>query len=190
MSEFSGPHFDAASVPADMEALPRPIRTERLVLRRLTEDDAEFVYRLQSEPPFRRYIGDRGVHSVEDGRKYILKGPAESYRRYHFGLLLVQLAASGEPIGMSGLVKRVALTDVDLGFAFLSEHGSKGYAYEAAVALLRHASDVVGLRRVVAITSLDNGNSMRLLGKLGFRFERRVRLVGDTEELNLFALSL
>jgi RimJ/RimL family protein N-acetyltransferase len=166
------------------------IETQRLVLRQLTTEDAAFLFRLLNEPSFLRYIGDRGVRSLEDARRYILKGPADSYRRYTFGLFLTELKSDGTPVGMCGLVKRIALTDVDLGFAFLPEFWSRGYAVEAATAVMDYARDTIGLRRVVAITSLDNAGSMRLLGKLGFRFERRIRLVGDEEELNLFATRL
>lgn len=172
------------------DALLEAIETQRLVLRQLTPDDAAFLFRLLNEPSFLRYIGDRGVRSLEDARNYILKGPMESYRRYGFGLLLTQLKSDGTAIGMCGLVKRIALTDVDLGFAFLPQFWSQGYAVEAATALLDHAKEEVGLKRLVAITSLDNGGSMRLLGKLGFAFERRITLVGDDQELNLFALRL
>lgn len=166
------------------------IETQRLVLRRFTTEDAAFLLRLLNEPSFLRYIGDRGVLSLEDARRYILKGPVDSYRRYHFGLFLTELKSDGTPVGMCGLVKRIALTDVDLGFAFLPEFWSRGYAVEAATAVMDYAGATIGLKRVVAITSLDNAGSMRLLGKLGFRFERRIRLVGDEEELNLFATRL
>ena len=173
-----------------MDLPERVIETQRLVLRQLTADDAAFLFRLLNEPSFLRYIGDRGVRSLEDARKYILKGPVESYRRYGFGLLMTQLKSDGTAIGMCGLVKRISLTDVDLGFAFLPEFWSQGFAVEATTALLDDAKEVVGLKRLVAITSLDNAGSMRLLAKLGFVFERRIRLVGDAEELNLFAVQL
>jgi ribosomal-protein-alanine N-acetyltransferase len=166
------------------------IETQRLVLRQLTIEDAAFLFRLLNEPSFLRYIGDRGVRSLEDARRYILNGPVDSYRRYNFGLFLTELKSDGTPIGMCGLVKRIALTDVDLGFAFLPEFWSQGYAAEAAAAVMEYARDTIGLKRVVAITSLDNAGSMRLLGKLGFRFERRITLVGDDQELNLFAVQL
>lgn len=166
------------------------IETPRLVLRQFATQDAAFLFRLLNEPSFLRYIGDRGVRSLEDARKYILKGPVDSYRRYNFGLFLTESKSDGTAIGMCGLVKRIALTHVDLGFAFLPEFWSQGYAVEAATAVMDYARDTIGLKRVAAITSLDNAGSMRLLGKLGFMFERRIRLVGDAEELNLFATQL
>ena len=66
-----------------------PIETTRLTLRRLTEDDAEFIVGLLNEPSFLQFIGDRGVRTLDDARAYIRKGPIASYERFGFGLLLV-----------------------------------------------------------------------------------------------------
>ncbi|MGH8721280.1 MAG: GNAT family N-acetyltransferase [Burkholderiales bacterium] len=86
---------------------------------------------------------------------------------------------------MCGVLKRDALPDPDIGFSFLPEHWSQGYALESARAVMRHAREVLGLGRIVAITTKDNEPSIRLLEKLGFRFERMIPM-GD-EELRLFA---
>lgn len=161
--------------------------TERLRLRRLTADDAGFILRLLNEPSFIQFIGDRGVRTEEGARSYILNGPAASYEKNGFGLYLVEVKESGAPAGMCGLIKRDALEDVDIGFAFVPEHWSRGYALEAASAVMSHAREVLGLRRVVAITNSDNWSSIRLLEKLGFQFERMIRLSAGEPELKLFA---
>ena len=164
------------------------LETERLVLVRLSKDDARFLLELLNEPSFLRFIGDKGVRTEADARRYVETGPLASYERFGFGLLRVELKESGEPIGMCGLLKRDALPDVDVGFAFLPRFWSKGYAFESASAVLAHARDALGLRRVLAITSPDNEASIRLLGKLGFRFERMARVPEDGPEVRLFAL--
>ena len=171
------------------EPLAAHLETERLVLRRLSRGDAPFLLELLNEPSFLRYIGDKGVRTEADARRYVETGPLASYERFGFGLLRVELKESGEPIGMCGLLKRDALPDVDVGFAFLSRFWSKGYAFESASAVLAHARDALGLRRVLAITSPDNVASIRLLGKLGFRFERMARVPEDGPEVRLFALA-
>jgi len=171
------------------EPLAAHLETERLVLRRLSRGDAPFLLELLNEPSFLRYIGDKGVRTEADARRYVETGPLASYERFGFGLLRVELKESGEPIGMCGLLKRDALPDVDVGFAFLPRFWSKGYAFESASAVLAHARDALGLRRVLAITSPDNEASIRLLGKLGFRFERMARVPEDGPEVRLFALA-
>lgn len=163
------------------------LETPRLTLRRLTTGDAAFMLRLLNEPSFIRYIGDRGVRTAAEAREYLLGGPIRSYRQLGFGLYMVELKEGRVPSGICGLVKRDTLPDVDIGFAFLPEFWSQGYALEAASAVMTQARISLGLRRVLAITSQDNDGSARLLGRLGFAFERLVRLSEDEPELRLFA---
>ena len=162
------------------------IRTERLVLRRLELTDAGFILELLNEPSFHRFIGDKGVRNLGDAREYISKGPIDSYERNGFGLYAACLR-DGTPVGICGLVKRHGLADVDVGFAFLSRYGSKGYAVESSSAVLMHARQVLHLQRVVAITAAENRRSIAVLEKIGLKFERTIRLEADPEELKLFA---
>lgn len=162
------------------------LETERLILRRMTTGDAAFILELLNEPSFVRFIGDRGVRTLEDARRYILEGPVYSYERNGFGLYLVELKDGRAPAGMCGLVKRDALPDADVGFAFLPAYWSKGYALESASAVLAYARDVLGMGRVVAITDPENEASARLLGKMGLRFDRMIRLSAEGPEVRLF----
>jgi RimJ/RimL family protein N-acetyltransferase len=164
--------------------------TDRLVLRRLTVEDAPFILRLLNEPSFIQHIGDRGVRNLADAQQYILSGPIASYERHGFGLFLAELRETRVPIGICGLLKREALDEVDVGFAFVPESWSKGYAYEAVVGALAYARDAHHLKRIVAITSSDNVASINLLVKLGFYFDRMVLMPDDKDEVKLFARSL
>jgi len=163
------------------------LETERLALRELNEGDAAFVLELLNEPGWLRFIGDRGIRTEEAAREYIANGPMAMYRRLGFGLYAVVRKSDGVALGVSGLIKRETLEDVDIGFAFLERHGGAGYAVEAADAVMSHAREVLGLKRVVAITSVDNDKSIRLLEKVGLRFEKLIRLAGDDEDIKLFA---
>lgn len=162
------------------------LETERLVLSRIGEGDEEFVIHLLNDPAFLRYVGDKGVRDADGARHYIQTGPVASYKRFGFGLYKVLLKNSGEPIGMCGLLKRETLEDVDVGFAFLPEFRSKGYAMESASAVMRQGREKFGLSRIVAITSPDNVSSSRLLGRLGMQFERTISFPGEQAELSLF----
>jgi RimJ/RimL family protein N-acetyltransferase len=166
------------------------VETDRTTLRRLSVDDAEFIVELLNDPSFIRNIGDKGVRSPDDARDYILNVPVASYERFGFGLCLVELRETGESMGICGLLKRDTLDDADLGFAFLPKYRSQGYAAESAQAVVAHARQSIGLERVMAITLPDNQRSIRLLEKLGFKFEKLVRLSDDAEELMLFAREL
>ncbi len=163
------------------------LETERLSLKHLTTGDAEFLIELLNDPSFIRNIGDRGVRTVQDAHAYVQNGPAASYAKNGFGLDLVILKDTGEPIGICGLIKRPTLDDVDIGYAFLPRHWSKGYAVEAASAVKQYAQDIIGLKRLVAIVDPLNLGSIRVLEKIGFTFEKMVKLSADDIELKLFA---
>jgi RimJ/RimL family protein N-acetyltransferase len=161
--------------------------TERILIRRMHEGDAAFIVELVNDPAWIRYIGDNGVRTLSDAERYIRNGPVAMYAERGFGLYLVALKASAEPIGICGLIKREGLPDVDLGFAFLPRYRGRGYAREASLAVMAYARGVLGLSRIVAIVSQDNVPSCRLLESLGFRREGRVRLNADATELALYA---
>jgi RimJ/RimL family protein N-acetyltransferase len=168
--------------------MEKVLETDRLILRKLAVEDSAFILELVNDPLWLRFIGDRGVRTLEDAQAYILKGPVAMYARLGFGLYLVEHKRDGIPLGMCGLIKRDALEDVDLGFAFLPAYRAQGYAYESAAAVLAYGQSAFGLKRIVAITSPDNDRSARLLEKLGFIFEKMIQL-SDDDEVKLFALN-
>lgn len=162
------------------------LETKRLILRHFCIDDAGFIIRLLNEPSFIRYIGDKGVRTGEDAKQYLLSGPIDSYDRFGYGLNMVELKESGEPIGMCGLVRREDLDDADIGFALLEQHWSQGYAAESAEAVMRQARETLNLQRIVAIVAPDNHSSIKLLEKIGLTFERMIRRGDDNKELKFF----
>lgn len=165
------------------------LQTERLELLQLTEADAPFILDLLNSPGWLRYIGDRGVRTIEDAKAYIQNGPAVSYAKNGFGLYLVRLK-NGQSIGLCGLIRRDTLPHIDIGFAFLPDYSGRGYGFEASQAVIREAQYMFGLERLVAITDQENMISIALLHKLGFQFERLIPLNPDLPELSLFGLDL
>lgn len=163
--------------------------TPRLSLDRFAPEDAPFVLALLNDPAWLRFIGDRGIRTQDGARDYILNGPMAMYARDGFGLWKTSLRDNRVPIGMAGLIKRPALDDVDLGFAFLPAYRKHGYGREAADACIGYARDVLKLSRLVAIVSADNADSLRLLAALGFAFERVIEIKpGDPVQLHALAL--
>lgn len=162
------------------------LETERLSLRELSTEDAGFILRLLNEPSFISNIGDRGVRTLEDARSYLLTGPLASYHRHGFGIWRLALKTGDTPIGICGLLQREMLEHADLGYALLPEFWSQGYAGEACAAVMAHARAVLGLPRLLAVVNEDNTRSIRLLEKMGFRCEGKVRLAEDEQEILLF----
>lgn len=165
------------------------LETDRLILRHQTTQDAAFILELLNDPSWIQNIGDRGVRTLDDARKNIIEVPMKAYAQLGFGFYLTELKEGGIPLGICGLAKRDFMEDVDIGFAFLPRYWGKGYAYEAASAVMDYAKDVIGLKRIAAITAIDNQASAKLLEKLGLQFEGIIPYAGTDEEVRLYAVN-
>ena len=152
------------------------------------EADKEYVYRLLNSPKFIKYIGDRGVRSVEQAANFIENRYRQSYRDHGYGLYAVRLIENGEPIGICGYVRRESLEGPDIGFAFLPDYERLGYGLESASAMLAYGRNTLEFATIRAITSIDNDASDHLLHKLGFQFDKLID--GDGESLKLYITEL
>ncbi|WP_295801465.1 GNAT family N-acetyltransferase [uncultured Microbulbifer sp.] len=161
-------------------------KTARLAISELTREDGELMLAILNDPDFIHNVADRGVRTVQEAQDYIEKGPVASYRRHNFGMYKVALK-DGTAVGLCGLVKRDFLDDVDIGYAFLPQYRGRGYALEAAQAVMDFARNGLGLKRIVAIVSPANPRSIALLEKLGMRSEGCVTVPDDNKEVALLA---
>ena len=165
------------------------LETERLVIREIEEGDAAFINALLNSPGFLKYIGDRGVRSDDEAITFIRERLRKSYEVNGYGLYAVLRKADSTLVGICGFVRRDTLPGPDLGFAFLPEHEGKGYGNESSLAVLEHGREKLGFDRVLAITTLDNRPSIRLLEKLGFSFTKEIDGAAG-ERLNLYSIDL
>ena len=165
---------------------PLSIETSRLKLRWLETHDAAFIFDLVNDPMWLRHIGDKNVSDLDDARHYLETGPLAMYQSLGFGLNLVSLIEDNSPIGICGLLKRESLDDVDLGFALLPAYRGRGYAREAAAAVLEHGFRELKANRVVAILKPDNAASKTLLLKLGFSYEKDFQTEPNSSKLALY----
>ncbi len=163
------------------------LETERLQLREMTTKDAAFILELVNTPDWHRFIGDRGIKSIKASKAYIKKAYLESYSINGYGAYAMIERATGDIIGSCGLYKRSDLDFPDIGFALLPQYGKKGFAFEAASALMEFAAKELGLDKIKAITSKENINSMALLNKIGLKRVGTITMEGETEELFLFS---
>lgn len=164
------------------------LETERLALRRITQDDGAFVLELINDPAWIRNISDRGIRTLDAVRGYINEVPLASYAKHGFGLYRVARKDDDTPIGMCGLIKRDSLPDVDIGYALLPAFWGQGYALEAARAVLEHGRRDYGLKRILGTTSLDNEPSMRVLEKLGLAYQGTIQQAGYDKPSRLYAI--
>ena len=86
------------------------------------------------------------------------------------------------------MIRREEFDDPDIGFAFLKRHREQGYATESSRAVLAHGFETLDLGRIIAVADPDNKASVKLLDKLGFVYERDVRMPEDDHDIRLFAI--
>jgi [ribosomal protein S5]-alanine N-acetyltransferase len=161
------------------------LETERLRLRWVTLDDADFIIELVNTPLWLKWIGSKNVHNREDAIRYLTEGPLKSYQENGYGLYLVEIKSLNLPIGLCGLVRRNELKGPDLGFAFLPEYIEKGFGFESAKAVLEYAVEVLKESQIFAVTLPENVKSVALLSKLSFNFISTVSLSSSSAPLLL-----
>jgi ribosomal-protein-alanine N-acetyltransferase len=157
-------------------------------MRGLSGDGAACIYRRVNDPQWLRFIGDKQVHDLDGARHYIDSGPRAMYRQFGFGLNLVSLKDDATAIGICGLLQRDSLADPDLGFAFLPEYRGRGYAREAAEAVVHHGFSTLEQARIVALVNSANQASIRLLEKLGFNLDREIKMEPNGTPVDLYSI--
>lgn len=166
------------------------LETERMVLRRVTLDDAGLMLAVWNDPAFIRHVGDRGIRTLEQAEAALQEGAFKLYEEYGYGPYCMSLKKDGTQIGICGLFRRDNLDDPDIGFGVLPDFCGKGFAGEAAAAVVAHARDDLGIEYLTAIVSPENVASIGLIEKLGLRFSRGITMPGDEDEISLYGMQL
>ena len=155
------------------------IETSRLRIRKLSVEDAEFVLRLVNEPAFIANIGDKGVRTLADAKNFIAKGPWTCQAKRGYGQFLVEQKEDGDPVGICGILYRDSLNLTDIGFAILAKYRGRGFAFEAAAAVMKYGFSKLPIEEIVGLTSAENTASIRVLEKLGMKFDSVVKMSVD-----------
>jgi RimJ/RimL family protein N-acetyltransferase len=173
-----------------------PVRSERLLLRPVSPADVEAVVAYRSQPEVCRYVPFDPMDANDVRAR--LAGMWSRHTLDHEGEVLVlgaELAATGELIG-DLLLRWISAEDEcgELGYVFHPAYGGRGYAAEAAHAVLHLAFDDLRLHRVIARVDARNTASARLAARLGMRQEARLvensRFTGEwSDELDFALLS-
>lgn len=145
------------------------LTTDRLHLRPWLESDRPALERMVGDEEMMRYITQGRTWSTEEVDE-ILERQARHLKNHGICFGAVVLTASGEVIGLAGMQPHDD-GQFELGWWIWKEHWARGYATEAATAFVRHARDVMGLKRLVAVIDPPNVASARVAEKIGMRFE-------------------
>jgi RimJ/RimL family protein N-acetyltransferase len=155
------------------------LETRRLIIRKITIDDADFIFKLVNEPSFVLNIGDKGLKTMDDVMQFIREGYWTNQEKSGYGQFIVELKSGGDPIGICGLLYRKSLDVTDIGFALLPEYWGQELGFEAAKAVLDYGHSTLGIETIVGLTTHHNHASINLLKKLGMQFEREVKMSDD-----------
>lgn len=164
--------------------------TERLRICPMHTDDAEFLYKLMNTVGWLRHIGDRKVYSVKAARQYIREKMYPQLEKLGFSNNTLFLKSNNTPIGVCGIYFREKENRYDLGYALLPQFEKKGFAIEAASAVIQKGIKDYKMEKLSAITTKDNDPSQKLLIKSGFHFTGLITPEGENHELMLFEWEL
>ena len=158
-----------------MTAFP-PMVTERLVLRDFTMEDAPAVHRYGSDPEVVRYMpwGPNTWTETQDFLRRKLDDQRAEPRGYFD--LAVTLASSRDLIGGGGIhITSANRREAYLGYVYRRDVWDRGYATEAARALIAFGFERLGMHRICAYCDVDNITSARVLEKAGMQREGLLR---------------
>ena len=164
----------------------REFKTERLRIRPTLEQDAELIFQLMNTPKFLKYVGDRGINSIEDAEKYIQEKMHPQLNTHGYSNYSLIRKSDGIKVGTCGLYDRDGLDGIDIGFGLLPQYEGQGYAYEAASRVMRLAIEEFKIEEIKGITLKENIASQRLLEKLGLELIGTTTLPNDNREILLY----
>lgn len=148
------------------------LETQRLILRKFEETDAERLFLLDSDPEVMKYIGMPPLSDMTESEN-VIKMIQQQYLDNGVGRLAVIEKESGLLIGWSGL--KLITQEIngynniyDLGYRFIPEYWGKGYALESAKASLDFGFNNLKAETIYAHAHSENEGSNHILRKLGF----------------------
>jgi RimJ/RimL family protein N-acetyltransferase len=169
------------------------IRTPRLLLRSWHDDDLTPMADINADPRVMRWIDDGSVRDLDHTAEAIEQWE-EEWDEEGFGLFAVELLASGELAGFTGLSVPEFLPEVlpavAISWRLGSQFWGQGYASEAAQATLEFALQDRGLDRVISISRVGDDASENVIRKLGMVPERETAHPVHGHPLRVHAIDL
>lgn len=165
------------------------IKTARLKLSKISEIDVQLIYDIFTDPICIKFIGDRGIRSLDDAKSYIAERFVGHYEKHGYGMYKVSLEGNDSGIGICGLIQRDEDNPPDIGFAFLTAFRGGGYCTEAAKAVLEYEHQEHDLPMILAYTDPENTASQKVLEKLGMSKKEITQLPGQDFDSMVFELT-
>jgi ribosomal-protein-alanine N-acetyltransferase len=168
------------------------LETERLRLRPFTLDDDAEVFALASDPEVARFVRFEAHRDLAETRAFLELAQRHYHRGDPFAWAIVR-REDDRLIGSCGFVSEAPeRKSAEIGYWLGKPYWGKGYAVEAARALVRFGFEDMGLERVEAKCFLENRAGQRVIEKLGMKFEgtdRSEMIKGVYPELRLYGIT-
>jgi len=145
--------------------------TERLVLRELVEEDAQYILNCFSNDEVLRFYGQKPLTSIEQV-KQIIGNFSRSFKEKSGVKWGIELKETGTIIGTIGIQEwSIEHKRANISYALFPENWGKGYASEAIDKVISYGFQELGLERIGAVVFIENEASNNLLTKIGFQKE-------------------
>src|SRR5437899_2883007 len=151
------------------------LQTARLVIRPFEQGDADAWIAMFSDPEVRRFLPPAPVPTMETFERAIESRHAME-RELDYAMWAVDEMTTGRFIGQCGLrpaksMDENAGSEIDLAYHFARASWNRGYATEAAIAVLAHGLGPVGPDSIMAVVVPENVGSWRVMEKVGMRYQ-------------------
>jgi len=161
--------------------------TPRLFLRRFTEEDANLIYALNSDPEIVKYVHEPVLENETQAKEILINSILPQYK-LNLGRWAIHTKSDYSFIGWCGLkyIKETGITD--LGYRLMKTAWGKGYATEAAQYTLIYGLRDLKINLITGMAHIENIASLRVLEKIGMKFSRREIVEG--QPVKVYTLSL
>lgn len=151
------------------------LETERIILREMIPEDIDFLYKIDTDREIMKYYNTpiKKYHEVVERLNNIIS----AYKQYKgLGIWMAVNKEDSQPLGILALkhIEHNPNNVIEIGYKFDKIYWNKGYAIEAAKAVLEYGFEKMNLDRIVAVANPNNANSIKVMTKLGMEFEKMV----------------
>jgi RimJ/RimL family protein N-acetyltransferase len=152
------------------------LRTERLIIRTFEHRDADAWIAMVSDPQFLRFLPPGGPAATTESFERVIGSRHAMERQIGYAMWAVDDQMSGAFIGQCGIrparsMDENAGSEIDLAYHFVRASWNKGYATEAATAVVAHGLGPIGLHSIMGVVVPENIGSWRVMEKIGMRYE-------------------
>lgn len=156
----------------------KTLKTERLVLRMLREDDLDEYAAMAADPEVTRYLGDGSTLARADAWRQMAMILGH-WRLRGYGMWAAEEISTGRLAGRIGFFNPEGWPGFELGWTLRREFWGRGYATEGARAALEYGFTEMNRERVISLIRPANAPSIRVAERLGEKLEGTVDLHGN-----------